>query len=83
VFWIHDVLIRIRILGSVHWIIDPDSALFFNGFQDGFSTFFWLITYFRYINISNKTVKNNVFLNYLLVDGRILKNDVYCLVSRS
>jgi hypothetical protein len=26
--------VRIRIFGSVHWITDPDSALFVNGFQE-------------------------------------------------
>jgi hypothetical protein len=39
VFRIRDILIRFRILGSVHWIMDPDlypasdPALFFSGFQ--------------------------------------------------
>jgi hypothetical protein len=28
------VLRRIRILGSVHWIMDPNPALFVSGFQD-------------------------------------------------
>jgi hypothetical protein len=36
---------------------------------------FCLITYFRYINISYKTVEIKFFLNFLLVDGRILKNE--------
>ncbi len=38
VFWIFDILRRIRILRSVHWITDPapdsDPALFFSGFRD-------------------------------------------------
>jgi hypothetical protein len=38
VFRIRDILIRIRILGSVHWITDPDpypdTALFGSGFQE-------------------------------------------------
>jgi len=34
-FRIRDILIRIRILGSVHWITDPDPALFGSVFQDG------------------------------------------------
>jgi hypothetical protein len=38
VFRIRDILIRIQIVGSVHWITDPDPdpdpALFVNGFQD-------------------------------------------------
>jgi hypothetical protein len=35
VFRIRDILIRIRILGSVHWITDPDPALFGSVFQNG------------------------------------------------
>ncbi len=35
VFRIRDILIRIRILGSVHWITDPDPALFGSVFKDG------------------------------------------------
>jgi hypothetical protein len=34
VFQIHDILRRRRILGSVHWITDPDPALFVSAFQD-------------------------------------------------
>ena len=34
-FRISDILIRIRILGSVHWITDPEPALFGSVFQDG------------------------------------------------
>jgi hypothetical protein len=29
-----DIFIRIRILGSIHWITDPDPALFASGFQE-------------------------------------------------
>ncbi len=35
VFLIRDILIRIQILGSVHWIKDQDPALFSSEFQDG------------------------------------------------
>jgi hypothetical protein len=39
---IRDILIRIRIVGSVHWITDPDPApdpaLFVNDFQDANKT---------------------------------------------
>jgi hypothetical protein len=31
-FWIRDILRPIRILGSVHWITDPDLSV--NGFKD-------------------------------------------------
>jgi hypothetical protein len=31
---IHDILIRFRIFGSVHWFSDPDPAFFGSGFQD-------------------------------------------------
>jgi hypothetical protein len=34
VFRICDILIRIRFLGSVHLITDPDPGLFNSGFQD-------------------------------------------------
>jgi len=30
----HLIWIQIRILGSVHWITEPDTALFLSGFQD-------------------------------------------------
>jgi hypothetical protein len=63
VFRIRNVLVRIRIPDSYHWIrdLDPDldSALFFSGFQDVHrkSYFFYVFmlitgTYFRYIYIS-------------------------------
>jgi hypothetical protein len=32
-FHIRDIFIRVRILGSVHWITDPDTEPF-SGFQD-------------------------------------------------
>ncbi len=34
-FRIRDIMIRIRLLGSVHWITDPNPALFCSVFQDG------------------------------------------------
>ncbi len=33
-FLIRDILRRIQILGSVHWITDPDPALFAIVYQD-------------------------------------------------
>jgi hypothetical protein len=33
-FRIHDILERIRILGSVHLAPDPDPSIFYNGLQD-------------------------------------------------
>ena len=35
-----DILIRIRILGSVLWITEPDTALFGSDFQDANKIFF-------------------------------------------
>ena len=55
VFRIRDILIRIRIIGSVYWITDQDPALFGSGLKDANKKgihfkFFWLISYCRYIN---------------------------------
>jgi hypothetical protein len=36
---------RIQILGSVHWVTDPDPALFISGFQDAGKTSFFLSVY--------------------------------------
>ncbi len=76
VFQIPDILIRIRILGSVHWITDSDPALFVSGFQDAnknnfFCKFFayYLGTTFTSVFNDNKTLRsqkkswNQGFLN--------------------
>ncbi len=34
VFRFRDILRRIRVLGSVHWIRDPDPSLFASGVRD-------------------------------------------------
>jgi hypothetical protein len=40
---IRDILRRIGILGSGHWIMDPDPALFISGFQETNKKDFWLL----------------------------------------
>jgi hypothetical protein len=62
VFRIREILIRIRILGSVQWITDPDPGLFVNDFQDAKK-----IKSLR----SHKKSKSRFILSLLLVDGRI------------
>jgi hypothetical protein len=66
-----DFLRRIRILGSVHWITDPDPdpALFDSGFKDAHKKYlFLLITFCRYVY---KKVEIKVFLNFFrsLMEG--------------
>jgi hypothetical protein len=46
---IRDILVRIRILGSVHLITDPDPALFVSEFQDTNKNFVFF--YFVLLNI--------------------------------
>ncbi len=81
-FRILDILRRIRILGSVHWVHwVTDPALFGSGFQDAKKIIFLLISYcrYRYIHISlcskialrsRKTIEIMVFLNLLAFDRR-------------
>jgi hypothetical protein len=38
----HLIWIQIRILGSVHWITEPDTALFLSGFQDAQKIFIFI-----------------------------------------
>jgi|688.fasta_scaffold146100_1 hypothetical protein len=73
VFRIRDILARIRILGSVHCITnpdpDPDPALFGSGFQD--SNFFLTVG----------TLTFMVYFNFLLVDWRRIRNLTLFLYS--
>ncbi len=66
------ILRRIRIVGSVHWITDPDPALFFSGFRciTYYSTFTSVFKDNKFKTKSKRTVEIKVFLNFLLVDGR-------------
>ncbi len=57
-------------LGSVHWITDPDPAILVSGFQDANKSLFFqsflLFTYCRYRTLSlnsHKAVEVKVFVN--------------------
>ncbi len=71
--------IRIRILGTVHWITDPDLALFVSDFRDANKK---LVFFTRFVlliagNLQQSTkvtlnqLKSRFFSIYLLVDGMI------------
>jgi hypothetical protein len=80
------IQIRIDILGSIHWITDPDFALLASGFEDAnkkisfFSQVFQFFTECRCIHISfqrkqankkSQTVESEVFPHILLVVRRL------------
>jgi hypothetical protein len=75
VFRIRDISIRIRLLGSVHLITDPDPGLLVSGFQDTNKKYFFFFQVFclllsfgtYYIHQSLKITSHN----FLLIDGRI------------
>jgi hypothetical protein len=75
VFRIRDILREIRILGSVHWITDPDLAL-----DPDLSNFFCLLlSVGKFTSVfndnmslrSHKTVDMKFFIIFLLVDRLI------------
>jgi hypothetical protein len=82
VFRIRDILIRIRILGSVHWITDPDpdtgTAHFGNGFQDTkkivfFQVFFCFILAVQYVDVTSVFKDNMALISH----NSRLENMVY------
>jgi hypothetical protein len=78
VFRIRDIWIRIQILGSVHWVADPDldpasgHALFFSGFQDANKNkFFLLITVLPVGTLASVFKDNKSLRSHKTVDIKI------------
>ncbi len=73
---IREFLRRVRILGSVHWLTDPDPALFVIGFQNAnkirfFAYYLLNVGTFTPVFKDNKSLRSHkrveieVFLNFL------------------
>ncbi len=76
-FRIRDILIRIRILGSVHWITDPDPALFGSVFQDGNNQKITFFGIFLLTVGTSTSIMSMRSLGFIKPSGRIMLRKLF------